>query len=81
MNSDSPKGLAASCPAGKQALGSGARVLGAKTGPSPNELTDVVTDRIVPGFGLTGVIVTAVEEEPTASSWQVTAYAIWVNIS
>ncbi len=81
LNSDSPKGLSASCPAGKRLLGSGARALGGKTGDSPNELTNVVIERIVPGLSLTGVIVTAVEEEPTASPWQVTAYAICANVS
>ena len=80
-NSDSPKALSASCPAGKRVVGSGGRVLGAKTGDPPNELANVVIDRIVPGLSLTGVIVSAVEEEPTASSWQVTAYAICANAS
>lgn len=83
-NSDSSKNVAAYCPAGKQAIGSGADITGADSGLFPDILTDVVIDQIIPsqensipGF----VSVSAFEEDATAANWAVFAYAICAYVS
>lgn len=73
--SESPKSVSATCPAGKQLLGTGAEINGA-TG-------EVVIDDLRPNgttvAAPTSVSVTAYEEDPYPGNWTVTAYAICAN--
>jgi len=73
-NSESPKSVFASCPAGKEIVGTGALISGGKIGAFPNQETDVVIDDVHP-FP-TSLTVAAYEEEPTNANWDVTAIAI-----
>jgi hypothetical protein len=81
-NSDSSKQVTATCPATKHVTGSGAEIVGGTTGSPPNELADVVIQKIVPGEeGGTGeVLVKAVEEEATGADWSVVAFALCASI-
>ena len=84
FNSDSSKIVTATCPAGKRAIGSGAEVNGGLSGDLPNTLTDVVIGAVVPTAETVvpgRVLAAAVEEEPTADAWSVTAFAICANVS
>ncbi len=73
-NSDSPKSVRASCPAGKVIVGTGYDLSGSASGTFPNTVTDVVVDQIQPFSTFVDVI--AIEEEPTSRSWSVAAVAI-----
>jgi hypothetical protein len=73
-NSNSPKQVTASCPAGKVLVGTGFDIFGAKSGDSPNAQTNVVMDFVIPGS--TSVTVAAYEESLTGADWSVTATAI-----
>jgi hypothetical protein len=77
-NSVSPKSVGVSCPAGKVVVGTGADIIGGKSGTFPNEQTDVVIDTIrpTPSSPSTGVGVSAYEETATNANWTVEAYAI-----
>jgi hypothetical protein len=75
-NSDSTKGATATCPLGKRVLGMGGFLQGGASGSDPNTDTDVVLTRIFPNATLTTVSVLAIEEEPTAQFWRVSAFAI-----
>lgn len=84
QNSNSGKLAIATCPAGKRVIGTGAQILGDGSGSSPNELTDVVIDEVVPSAEDTvpgEVDVRAVEEEPTAVNWAIEAIALCANVS
>ncbi len=74
-NSNSPKGVGVACPPGKVVVGAGYDIGGGKVGTQPNEETDVVIDQIFLNVP-TQVFLDAYEEEPTNSSWQVSATAI-----
>jgi hypothetical protein len=82
-NSDSSKQVTATCPGAKQVIGSGAEIVGGTTGSPPNELADVVIQKLVPGeeSGTGEVFVKAVEEEPTAAAWSVVAFALCASAS
>ncbi len=73
-DSQSQKGARAECPVGKVLVGTGYDLFGGKEGPSPNEETNVVVDEVTPLSK--AVNVAAFEEEPTASGWSVSAFAI-----
>ncbi len=73
-DSVSPKQATASCPAGKVVAGTGFDIFGAKSGSSPNALTDVVVDFVIPGSS--SVLVAAYEEESISAAWHVKAIAI-----
>ncbi len=82
-NSNSQKSAVATCPAGKRAIGSGADISGGKTGGPPNILSDVVIDEVIPSTETTvpgRVTVVAVEEEPTAAEWYVSAIALCATV-
>ena len=84
VDSKSPKGATAVCPAGKRVIGSGGLHAGGTTGNDPAGLTDVVLDQIQPSDEKTvpgTVSVTAFEEEATAMTWSVTAFALCANVS
>jgi hypothetical protein len=83
-NSNSFKIVTATCPAGKRTIGSGALVDGGLSGDLPNTLTDVVIGAVVPSAETVvpgTVFAAAVEEEPTADAWSVTAFATCANVS
>jgi hypothetical protein len=67
-NSVDPKAATATCPSGKRLTGLGGEITGG--------LGEVVLDDLRPNAGLTASTVTAYEEDPLATSWRVTAYAI-----
>lgn len=76
-NSTSPKGVTASCPPGKIAVGGGGGLRGeglAEVDPPELALQDVVPS-ITNGVP-TGMTATGVEAEPFATNWRVAAYAI-----
>jgi hypothetical protein len=73
-NSVSSKQATASCPSGKVLVGTGFDILGAKSGTSPNQETDVMMDFVIPGS--TSVTAAAYEDEPTSANWIVKAIAI-----
>ena len=77
-NAASPKQVTATCPAGKQVVGTGFDVFGAKAGVSPDELTDISIDFVIPGS--TSVTVAGYEVDATAAAWRVTAIAICATI-
>jgi hypothetical protein len=82
-NSQSPKFVLAVCPPGQRVVGTGADIEGGKTGTGTDILTSIVIDEIEPSHdtvvpGTVGV--TAIEEEPTAESWSVQAYALCANV-
>jgi hypothetical protein len=84
QDSNSGKLAIATCPAGKRVIGTGAQILGDGSGSSPNELTDIVIDEVVPSSEDTvpgEVEVQAVEEEPTAVTWAIEAIALCANVS
>jgi hypothetical protein len=63
---------------GKVVVGTGADIIGGKSGTTPNSQTDVVIDTIrpTPASPSTAVGVTAYEETATNANWSVGAYAI-----
>jgi hypothetical protein len=69
-NSDSPKSITVTCPAGKVAVGTGFAINGGSTGAE----ADVVMDDVFVSSP-TQVTVSAFEEEPTSATWSVTAQA------
>lgn len=72
LESDEISRVTATCPAGKNLLGTGASISGG--------LGRVLLDDIRPNVALTSVTVTAIEGEAgIASNWNVTAYAICAN--
>jgi hypothetical protein len=77
-NAVSPKQVTAVCPAGKQLVGTGFDVFGAKSGDSPDQLTDVSIDFVIPGSA--SVTVSGYEVDATAAAWKVTAIAICATI-
>ena len=83
-NSDSPKLVVATCPAGKRVIGTGANITGAKNGAtSTSFVTDVVIDSIIPSPETTvpgSVTVNALEEQATNDNWSITAYAMCVSV-
>ncbi len=79
-NSDSLKGAAASCPAGKMVVGTGYDIIGGKSSQFPNILTDVVVSEVMVYNGI-DVSVEAIEEEPTTASWSVKAQATCATAS
>lgn len=74
FNSDSPKSVTATCPAGKILVGTGFDMNGGKSGASPNVQTDVVMDQVFAGANT--VIVQAYEDVAIGTSWSVRATAI-----
>ncbi len=74
FNSESSKSVVANCSAGKVVVGTGFEVSGGAEGPSPNTEANVVVDEVRPNE--TNVVVVAIEEEPTALTWAVSATAI-----
>jgi hypothetical protein len=65
----SDKSVTATCPAGKNLLGAGARISGG--------VGEVVIDDVAPNHALTGVLVTGLEDETGYSgTWAAHAYAI-----
>jgi hypothetical protein len=75
-NSDSPKVVQVSCPAGKVVVGIGSSLNGGTIGTSPNQESAVVIKDEFATNLLTTVQVSAVEEEPTSAIWSVSAQAI-----
>ena len=68
-NSIGPKSATATCPAGKNLIGTGARIDGG--------LGQVVLDDVTPSPSLKSVTVTGMEDDDgTAANWSVRAYAI-----
>ena len=66
------KAVSASCPAGKNLLGTGAEM--------PGGAGQVVLDDVLPNATLTSVLATGVEDQNGfAGDWRVTAYAICAN--
>ena len=83
-SSDSPQQATATCPAGKRVIGASGEIVGGGTGGSPNTVTDVVIDDVIPSDETEvpgSVIVRAAEEEVSATTWSVIAYAICANVS
>ena len=78
-NSISAKQATATCPAGKQVVGTGYDIFGGKTGSSPDQQTDVMMDFVIPGS--TSVAAAAYEDEATAASWSVKAIAICATVA
>jgi hypothetical protein len=81
--STSAKAATAECPGTKQVVGSGYNLEGGfSTGTGPSKLTDVAVTSVelAGGDPIKRVIVTAMEEEPTAADWEVTAYALCATI-
>ena len=71
-NNSSPKTVIVGCPAGKQLVGTGAEITGGQG--------EVVLDDLRPnGTPPSSVTVTAYEEDPLATNWSVTGYAICAN--
>ena len=78
-NSIFPKQATATCPAGKQLVGTGSDIFGGKVGSSPDQQTDVVMDFVIPGS--TSVVAAAYEDEATAANWSVKAIAICATVA
>lgn len=73
-NSNSPKQVTASCPTGKQLVGTGYDVFGGKGGTDPNATTFVAMDFVIPTS--TSVVAAAYETTAFGGTWRVTAFAI-----
>jgi hypothetical protein len=73
-DSSSPKIAQVFCPEGKVLVGTGYDLNGGTSGFPPNELTEVVIDRLEPS--LSSVFVLANETDSTSANWSVTAYAM-----
>jgi hypothetical protein len=73
-NSDSPKVVTASCPAGKVVVGTGSVINGGLIGDSPNQEAAVVPNDLQSSS--TTVTVSAVEDEPFSLGWSLAAQAI-----
>ena len=67
INSNSPKELNATCPAGKTPISAEYDILGGKTGVPPNTLLEVVVDQVATSAnaGFLG----AYETDPTNETW------------
>ncbi len=76
FDSDSPKSATAECPGSKDVVGTGYELLGATSGTSPNQQTDVVVNAVIPLEDSDSVFVSAVEEVPTSREWLIRATAI-----
>jgi hypothetical protein len=73
-NSVSSKQATATCPSGKVLVGTGFDIFGGKSGDSPNQVTNVMMDFVIPGS--TSVTAAAYEDEATSANWSVKAIAI-----
>lgn len=85
-DSTSPKQVTATCPAGKRAIGAAGGLAGGTgtSGTPPDATSEVVIYRIVPSPETTvpgDVTVTAFEEDPYGSNWQVEATALCADVS
>jgi hypothetical protein len=72
FNAASPKTITATCPVGKELLGTGFEV----TGGAGEVLVEDLVPNGGPATAPTAVTANAVEEDPLATGWSVTAYAI-----
>jgi hypothetical protein len=66
-NSDSPKELQATCPAGKTPISAEYDIVGGKTGAAPNTLLEVVVDQVATGAN--GGFIGAYETDATNETW------------
>ena len=72
-----PKQVTATCPPGKQLVGTGFDVFGGKHGTT-NEFTDISIDFVIPGSA--SVTVAGYEVNPTDVNWRVKAIAICATV-
>jgi hypothetical protein len=78
-NSDSPKVVTATCPAGKTAIGTGAEIFGADTGSFPELFAHVIIDRVNP-VGDHVEVLAEEDDGGTAATWSVGAIAICAKV-
>jgi hypothetical protein len=75
-DSDSPKSVTVSCPAGKKVVGTGFDINGAITGGSPNAIKSVAIDQATIAAGLGSATFSGYEQDATALNWSVYGYVM-----
>jgi hypothetical protein len=79
FDSDSPKTIDATCPAGKQAIAADYDIAGGKTGVAPNTLLEVVVDQVgtFANQGFAG----AYETDATGENWSLSLGVLCARVS
>lgn len=75
-DSDSPKSITVSCPAGKKVVGTGFDINGAVSGVSPNQIKSVAIDQASIAANLGSATFSGYEQDPTAAAWSVYGYVM-----
>ena len=78
-NSESPKVVTATCPAGKTAIGTGAEIFGADTGSYPELFAHVLIDRLSP-VGDHVEVLAEEDDSGTTANWSLGAIAICAKV-
>jgi hypothetical protein len=79
FNSLTPKSATATCPAGKNVVGTGWENTGGIVGENENK--EILADEVIPNSTLTSVTVTTYETDTTAETWSTRAYAICATVA
>jgi hypothetical protein len=75
-DSNSPKSITVTCPAGKKVVGTGFDINGAVTGVSPNAIKSVAIDQVTVPSHLGYATFSGYEQDATALNWTLTGYAL-----
>jgi hypothetical protein len=76
-DSNSPKSVTVSCPAGTKVVGTGYEDDGGQVGDNK----EILADEVIPNAALTSVSATSYETDSIARNWSVTVYAICATVA